>query len=88
MDPDIHLWDGNNKWYVGGKEFMLYKALCGDLVPWSNVACYKQPTCTGCILLKFQYQAEQAERTKDVVVQSVNPAESLSKPLDPLDDPV
>jgi hypothetical protein len=65
MESDIHIWgskqvkwgplgDGGNKW--------LYKALCGDLVDGVNIAFLAriQPTCMGCVLVKFQQMAEDA----------------------------
>jgi hypothetical protein len=69
MDPDVHLWGGNlaaarvvvdgPQRAIRNKEW-LYKTLCGDFVPWLAITFHKQPTCMGCILVRFQQKAEDA----------------------------
>jgi hypothetical protein len=65
---DIHLWDGSLKSSLvaqGGlaEGVSRYPTLCGIHVSWVELVWWgtqsRQPTCMGCILVKFQEEAEQ-----------------------------
>jgi hypothetical protein len=64
MEPDIHIWGGGLRkriWDGSGAYITLYPTLCGIHVRWG--ALFKrepiEPTCMGCILVKFERMAEQ-----------------------------
>jgi hypothetical protein len=61
---DIHLWDSaSNKTIWKSVSTFLHPTLCGVHVAHPALAweepTSKEPTCMGCILVKFQEEAEQ-----------------------------
>jgi hypothetical protein len=74
MEPEIHLWAdrlnearGRSRWNETRRQY-LYPALCGVHVGWNELTRRpdtfipsKQPTCMGCILVRFQQKAEEQD---------------------------
>jgi hypothetical protein len=67
MQPEIHI-GTSRTWCVGRHGTDVWPTLCGIHVSWVELARRqeaftqsKQPTCMGCILIKFQHDAEEQD---------------------------
>jgi hypothetical protein len=64
---DVHLWGGKYDRWDENSHTTPYLTLCGVPVVWGELAYDRigrpiEPTCMGCILVKFQQKAERAEQ--------------------------
>jgi hypothetical protein len=64
---DVHIWDGKMAGVLWKNiHTNLYLTLCGVHVGWNELA-YDgvsrpiEPTCMGCILVRFQHEAEEQD---------------------------